>query len=307
MKKIKFCSLFLILFGAYFISCHKEGIYRPKQKIQQFSMEKVRFYAGDQIGEKEFYKEYWKWENKLLRSVRRESAAGTETMIMTYDGKKIRSIDIGNNKVSFSYKNGKIDKIESKGGGSYTKIIVDLRDKGDIVQLRYELSGNALENKNSFDQTISDLLAINRMIMPGHPSEIIHESFMEQKNAIMTSKTEIAIVLVTLQYNGNNIGKQTIENRSTNIKQVYNYTYDAKKSPFFYSFMELLEPTGTGVPLFCSQNNIISSYEERNSSVVTKYKYEYNEDDYPVKCEIKTTFDPDFPSDYSLETWIYVY
>ena len=270
-------------------------------------MEKVRYHAGDQVGEKEHYKEFWIWENKLLTSIKRETSIGIETMKMTYNGKKIQTIDIEKKKIIFSYKNGKIDKIESTGDDGYMKITVKVRDKGDIVQLRYEMSGNSLVSKNGFEQAASDLLVINRMIMPGYPSEIMQKDFMEQKSTIENSKIDIVTILVTLQYNDKNIGKQTIENESSNIINVYSYTYDSKKNPFFYSFVELLEATVTGAPLFCSQNNIVSFTEESNTSIRTNCTYKYDSKNWPVSCEKKTVYDPNFLSSYSLETWTYTY
>jgi len=307
MKKIKFCFLLLTLTGLCSFSCQQDGIYTPKQKIKQLSMEKVRYYAGYQVGEIESYKEFWTWENNLLKSIKHETDNDLETAIMTYDGKMIKSITIGNRKINFFYKNGKIEKIESTGGNAYKKIIVQVRGKGNMIELRYEISGDGLTGKNGFEQTTSDLFAINHFIMPGFPSDMMQKSLIEQKNAIIGSKADIFVVLVTLQYNNNdkNVGKQTIENRSTGTKETYNYRYDTKKNPFFHSFMELLEVTG--VPVFCSQNNIISSYKESEASVITTYTYDYNKDEWPISCDRKTLYDPNFPSSYTLETWKYIY
>jgi hypothetical protein len=306
MKKMNFRFLLLILTGSCFISCQQDGIYTPKQKIKQITVEKVRYYAGDQVGEAESYSEDWTWKDKLLESVSRKTGDDIKTAMMTYDGKTIRNIDVGTTKISFSYKNGKIYKIVSTGD-TYKKITVEVRDKGDIVELRYEMSDNAFVDKNSFEQTTSDLYMLNSMIMPGHLSKMFQKNLTEQKNTIANSKAGIVIVLVTLQYNSKNVGKQTIENKTTNTKEVYNYSYDSKKNPFFHSFMELLNPTVTGAPFFCSQNNITASYEESNPSVKTTYTYEYDDKDWPISCEVKTIFDPNFIHDYSLEKWKYSY
>ena len=306
MKKVSFWILALILAIPCFIACQKDGIYNPKQKITKLSMEKVRYHGGDQIGEKEYRNEYWKWEDKLLKSIKRETADGAETAVMTYDKKTIKSVDMGDKKITFSYKNGKIDKIELKEGDVCEKISVEVRDKGDMVQLRYEMSGNSMTNKSGFEQTVSDLFTVNQIIMPSYSAQMMQNSFIERKNAMIGSKADI-VVVVSLQYNSKNIGKQTIEYISTDTtKEVYRYTYDTKKNPFYHSFMELLEVKG--VPIFCSENNIVSSYEESNDAVITKYTYKYDKNDFPVSCEIKTTYDPAFPSlHYSLEVWEYGY
>ena len=305
MKKINFHFLLLAFTGLCFISCQQDGIYIPKQKIKQISMERVRYHAGDQIGEKESYREDWKWENNLLKSIRRETSGNIETAEMTYDGKTIRTIKIGNKTISFSYKNGTISEIESKGGDDYKKIMVKVRDKGDMIELRYEMSGSAFADKSSFEQITADLGMLNYIILPGNPSEMLQKNLAEQRNTIADAKTDIVIVIVTLQYNSKNVGKLTIENKAAKKKEVYNYGYDAKKNPFFHSFRDLLEPTGA--PVFCSQNNITSSYEESNPSVKTIYMYKYDDKEWPLSCEKKTVYDPNFPSSYSLETWGYKY
>ena len=305
MKKINFWILLLIISGLCFVSCQQDGIYIPKQKIKQISVEKTRYYAGDQIGEKESYREDWKWENNLLKSIRRETAGNIETAEMTYDGKIIKTIEIENKKISFSYKNGKISKIETVEGDDSKKITVEVRDKGDIVELHYEISSDAFADKSSFGQITSDLGLLNCFILPGNPSEMLQKNLAEQRNSIAHAKTDKVVMTVTLQYNAKNVGRLMIENKTAETKEVYNYNYDAKKNPFFHSFMNLLELTGA--PVFCSQNNITSSYESSNPTVITRYTYEYDNKEWPVSCEKKTVFDPNFPSDYSLEKWKYSY
>ncbi len=285
------------------MSCQKEGIYKPKKKLKQLSMERMVYYYGVQIGNSESYTEHWTWENKLLKSITKDSSGVVKTMTFTYKGKTIHTIESDDNTITYSYKNGYIDKIELSGNSAYMKIIVETRDKGDMVTLRYEISGSALNNKNDFERSFSNLFDMHRFFMPEHLVTTMQKSVMAQKASILESKNDISIVVVTLQYNSDNIGKQTIQYKSTGVEEIYTYTYDSHKNPFYQSFMELLEVGGSG--LFCSENNILSSHEASNSDLITIYRYEYDEDNWPLKCVKKTEYgSPDY---YLQETWSYNY
>lgn len=119
----------IALLTVAFVSCQKDGVYKPKQKISKIYNELIRTTVSEVNGVsttvndtvKPYVTEEWNWGKKTLESIVYKDMDGRNdgTCFFTYDDKnRITEMKEGETKVEYSYSDDKklqITKLYSEG------------------------------------------------------------------------------------------------------------------------------------------------------------------------------------------------
>lgn len=276
MKKAVRKSTLLVILGFIaigFVACDKEGVYNPKKKISKITYE---YASGSGIGDEEMVyvereEEVWKWDkNKLVRI---EAPEAGYNLDFKYDGKQVSEISDGTDKAVFTYDKSKLEKITlTEEGNSFMNIVVKEREGKKIKKIAYEYTGYALDlfkkpDLKSSRRPTGKMSAIMRFVLP---DAVIRS--LEKKAAVTTkNSSNVWIYEVVFIYNGDNVSRiKVIENSDV---EVYAYTYDSKKNPFYDALWQLTLESYSAF----SENNIASvTYNEDYPENKIQYTYKYD-------------------------------
>jgi hypothetical protein len=238
-----------------FSSCQKEGIYHPNQKISTI------------VEENSFTQ--WTWDGNLLTEI--ANANRMSFLTMEYDRKRLSHLIESNGTVySYNYEGSKLKK-------------VDVTDNGVLIAtFKFE------HNKNKVSKITMEYFD-SKMILSNNPLTTTSLRFMLSSSGIesmmkLLKEAPVAkggsnITTVEYEWDNHNIKKEVIKySINGNVsKEEFNYKYDNKNNPYYYSFLQ-----GLGESVAFSKNNI-TEIENLNGDQIftTKISYIYNKKDFP--------------------------
>jgi len=231
MKKVILLVLMAVS-GLVFVSCKKEGIYSPKNKIDKIYYsanttneiyENGRWIVEANAETPKHLSEVWNWDGKLLKSIAYYSSTGAlnYTERYEYDGKRLVSITLEDgDRYVINYEKDKISSIILFANSQKAASFVFTHDKEKVSKI-----------------TFTD-----------------HGVWLKGKNKCLPIST------------GNNVSKMTYVAGADTYKT--EYTYDNKLNPYYglFNFNEL------AYDQVLSKNNVVRSigsdpdnnYDERN-------------------------------------------
>lgn len=275
MKKTT--TLFMTLLLATAItSCHKDGVYNPKEKIDKIYVD---------AGSGKSLSEDWTWDNKQLKTIDYYDSTGTvnytetfiyndnrlsqvdnkengETVKYTYDKRRLHQADFYNNNVLymtclFEYEDNKLSDIG---------VTVKDADKG--------LNTNGFANPLNY-------------VLP-------KQSVQSINNVLNENPTRGTIYFeIDFAWDGNNVSEIGIE-LADGYSILYVFEYDNKLNPFRYFLNSDLEETLYGHGIYKSKNNV-TAY----TLIEAVMGYSFTESYY-----ISYTYDGRFPATRTLDNVI---
>ncbi len=285
MKKELLMKVLLLtgVLGFIFSGCQKDGDYRPKEKIKEYTEKQTSISEGE---EKDFLTktEQWHWDGDLLSRIDLIYAVGeaperTYPSYFEYDNNQLIKItDIDGHTLNFTYDGRRVEKLEYRVANSEELIYSETytHKNGKIIEIDVKAL-NMLHFKN-LSKNIS-LLSILDGMRPNLP---ISKMTSDDGN----NKSEYLYSTITIEWKGDNISKTTTV-FDDGIIEVAEYSYDDMLNPFYRSLEHFI-----GGEALASKNNVISqtwsnSYE---SARITTYAYAYD-GKYPTtkKREYDTT------------------
>ena len=275
------------------VSCKKDGVYKPKEKISKIYYEYsyITYSDGDIVYKSSPEKnlsEKWHWEKEKLIQIEHDFWPYN----FIYKKNQLEKIECAEMVVKFIYNESLYEKIEISNKGKDLLIItINERNKNNItkfsIQMFYDDDTwyDYAKNKSNVEetQTISVIEPIIQLLFPSSFTHFITKNIAEKTHKSITVET----YTVELKYDKNNVIEQTFKD-SYGDELTYIFSYDKKKNPFYKSSHTFLEGIEEGF-FIQSENNILTMYEKNYPEDITKYEYEYN-GDYPTKQIEKYTY-----------------
>ena len=289
-------------------SCHKDGVYNPKEKISRiyyaYSSPDPFFNSDKEL------KEIWDWDGNKLSTITYYNKKGVDgTEKFSYDGKRLSRIDYftteGNNiaYVLYSYDGRKLDKVEYYYYGEIEEIHKYSYDgkelsKIDVTYYSHYDATTSLKAK----QWQSVCPRMSRYAVP----EVVCASMDRMEETRMTTDTHFQqkdgdsyTWTITLTWDGKNISKVEYLSKiyPYNGPVSIQYSYDKNSNPFYgCNTMGSLDEEHMYVKT--NQNNVVS--ETWNDGDRADYTYQYD-GKFPISKSVKWVDDED------IETWYYEY
>ena len=269
MKKIT-AIFFVACLAMLCTACHKEGVYNPSKKISKIyhtnsdgvksidevwtwnknnTLEKIDYYSGNSI----YRTNNYTYDNKRL--VKINDYTHNEYVEFKYDGYKLKEANCYDDNIlyciyTFTYKDGKISKIESKW----------------LDDDYYKSSGEK-----------DNLMALD-FIMPRELNEAVAKY---NKRKAKEGKGGVEeVTTISLTWEKGNVTKALITEYDGEYEEyTWEAKYDNKKNPFL-GFSDV----DVSIVSNRSKNNIVESIERwNNGSDYYKVTYDYSyEGQYPV-------------------------
>ncbi len=239
MKNVKRMAVLALMCCCVFAftSCQKDGVYKPKKKISEISLNENGH--GAKVVEK------WNWSGNLLSKI--DYVEDGYSANFEYNGKQVSKITMTSGEyVAFSY-DGKLLQ---------TAVINDGEE--DIATFTYTHEGkliSAIEGNISTDfgdKTARLVQLVNRFVTP---------TIENQQNQLMLKSKGRYTTTQTFTYDGKNIVKSVY---STNLGYTAetNYTYCDYLNPF-YHFNDIMQMVEFGTSNM-SQNALVTSTTTNN-------------------------------------------
>ena len=283
MKKLSALVFAASLIALFFISCNKEGVYKPKEKISKIYYEhSYKVYSGGELvsenSSTKSLEEIWHWKGKKLTQIEN----GDWPLNFVYKGNQLEKIESGEMVIEFTYDKSLLEKIEViYDDKTQISIKIDARNDKKITRMTYQyydydelksLKDNDITN-NSIAISPNKIESIMALVLPNDFSKFLAKNLAKKKR----KATEVETHIIELTYDGNNITEQKWTDEDGD-SETYVFTYDNKKNPYYKSFHNVSED---GV-FIQSENNIVTMYDKHDSEDITKYEYKYN-GDFPTQ------------------------
>jgi len=263
----------IALLAVAFVSCQKDGVYKPKKKIAKVYNEwTTTTVTTDSDGSRTvtnvqnpFVAEEWTWGDKTLNSVMHKDKDGkvTSTVNYTYDDKnRLAGSTCGSEKAEYVYNDDK--KLQS----------IKITDSDDpdysvVIEITYaDKLPASVKTVRSY--SFKSLSAFAKSVIPSYISEAIEADQMRTKTTVSYTYN------TTIEWDGKNIS-QVVTTGENGYKYTTAYEYDGKTNPYkgMYSDME------DDFDIAYSKNNIVKKTVSRvngneTRTVVTEYAYEYD-------------------------------
>jgi hypothetical protein len=313
MKKVFLITTAVLVLATVFsfVSCKKEGVYKPKEKISKIYYEYSRKYYSngtlvDSYLSGKSLSERWHWKGKKLMQV---ETGNDWPYNFVYKGNQLEKIECGEIEATFIYNKSLYEKIEVKEQDQNILVItVDQRDGNDNItrfffDIYYDNEGWEImfKNRKGNDniQSISAIEPILKMFLPDYfINSLAKNAVKKRQKAIVSERCTVELI-----YDKNNVVEQKIIYPEDDDSETYIFTYDNKKNPYYKSIHTSIEGIEEGT-FIQSENNIFTMYDKDYPEDVTKYEYEYD-NDFPVKRVEK--YISEWGSYYYEYTYIYYY
>lgn len=269
----------IALMAVAFVSCQKDGVYKPKHKIAKVYNEWVKTtVTTDASGSttkidslKPYVAQEWTWGDKTLESITSKNDDGriTETRNFNYDDKNRIIGCTGDNdeKAEYIYNDDKkLQTIKITEGPNETTTI-DIAYDGKVSTSITTVWTYTIGKK------VSDF---TKSILPEYICSAIEANQLHAKATTFSNTLTSAI-----EWDGKNIS-QVVTTGEDNYKHTVTYEYDSKSNPFIGMYAEM------DYEIAYSKNNIVKrteSYVEGNKTIIEEESFEYEYDGkMPVKC-----------------------
>ncbi len=281
MKKL-FLIASVALFAIAFVSCKKDGEYKPKEKIVQVQKEWIATTVTttstgtttNTINRDPFVTEVWTWGEKTLTSIVYKDDDGDtdNTLVFGYDKKnRIITATSGAEIAEYVYNDDK--KLQT----------IKMTDAG-VLEATYEMSyQDDLLSKITVTIYDAKKSAIASKVLP----EIIYDRIESLTKTVGTRAGSTYVTNMTIEWDGKNISQivSSMVVGEYSVNATTTFEYDGKTNPF-YGMYALY-----GDFACFSKNNIVKTSTTTVSSVGTisntateteSVTYEYN-GKYPIK------------------------
>ncbi len=270
------------------VSCTKEGVYNPKEKIaaihQSTLYSTTSSYSGTSVTEYDttpkHMTEKWEWDGKLLSSISYYNYNRTTRMsdfsyklTMTYDGKQLVKTAVSNDEyTTYTYDGSKITKIEEYVEGKLARTYDVTHDGKKIVKI-------VVTHIEEVDLTKSAEYALGMILPTRSAIDALRKS---AKASATVTRT------IDLTNDGGNVTKMVMT--YGNETYTAEYTFDKNKNPFYGCYVSV----GEGGMSFLNENNVLTektTWAENGSageSNTDTYTYEYD-GKYPISVSTSNT------------------
>ena len=295
MKRIAF--IFVVLFClTAFVSCNKNGVFSPKEKISSVwyeSEEQTMFFRDSSIVKsavKKYQTEAWEWDGKTLKTRIVYNRDASEKYNYVYEYNKDNKI-IGitsplekKARIRFIYNDKKMLK--------EVKYFTEIFSENDLPYRKLEFAYDGRKVISIKETVNKQKYPRSYAVAPSLLSYLLSEDMVEEIEAnTVRPKIEYDVVVYeyAFEWDGHNISNVAITTTTGGNSSAANisYTYDEKKNPFMARVTGYVE--GNAIEsnnAFCavaSKNNVIScSYADDSELTITE-ECEYSYDGkYPV-------------------------
>ena len=274
------------------VSCKKEGVYNPKQKISRVYYTYNYNSSYGSGGTSKYLREVWTWNDNLLTKIDYYTSGGnlSYTENYTYDGKQLSRVDVYSEQLYFilTYNGSKISQLDLYSEGSLTATYSIEHDGKHVSKMTGSYIG---DKKSATPMRLPKAIDI-------FPTEQASKAFEELIEKIdVASKSEI---VVEFTWDGNNVKSCTW--RYGGDIETYTYEYDKYKNPFYGLFDFLYFSDFDEVSYPQSENNVtLERVTVGDRTEVCTYTYQYNKKNFPTQKIYTYKYD-----DYS-STSIYEY
>jgi hypothetical protein len=171
-------------------------------------------------------------------------------------------------------------------------VTVEKRDNTFLLLLKYQIIGSRWTHDYVFKNSLGFI---------DFPITIIKENRAIAKKIMSKANSDTLVFTASLQYNTSDNIKGLVITLDNDIAYTYHFTYDEKNNPFYENFLNLVDVSN--MAWFSSPNNITAYNEDKTSTEITSFSYEYDKKDkWPLSFIKKRIRTPDFPSlNYSEE------
>ena len=270
----------IALLAVAFVSCQKDGVYKPKKKIAKIYSETIiTTVASDASSSttktdslKPYVAEEWTWGDKTLTSVVNKDKDGkvTSTVNYTYDDKnRLTGSTCGSEKAEFAYNDDK--KLQS--------IKITDGDHSIVMEITYaDKLPASIKTVDSY--TMKNLSTFAKSIIPSYISEAIEANQMRSKATFSTTYN------TTIEWDDKNIS-QVVTTGEGDYKYTATYEYDSKLNPYKGMYGDFED---NNFDVQYSKNNVVkktvnSTDGHFTDKDVAEYTYEYD-----GKMPLKVTY-----------------
>lgn len=275
MKKITLLVAILAV-GLFFVSCNKEGVYKPKNKIDRvyrsYSYKyEVNDYGywetEDNYSSSKYVSQIWNWDGKLLKSISYYDSDGDldYTENYEYDGKRLSFISWGGSgRYVLNYDKGKLSSIESFYGNVKEASYDITHDNGKITAIRV--------TSYDYDKSAVAPLPVNALsfFIPAANSESLVETM--KKISERNSTKDVYTYDIKLEWDGKNVSRVSYINGA--YTETEDYTYDNKVNPY----CGLFDIEDFGLNQILSKNNITRRVTRDSDNEYDEQEYTYTYD-----------------------------
>ena len=304
MRKFVLLWAMLLPVAVSLTSCHKDGVYNPKEKISR-----IYYQGSGQSAEKQL-SELWNWDGKKLSTItyyyNTGEIEGTEKF--SYDGKRLSRIDYisdfgDGSYLLFTYDGRKLDKVEVYARGNL------------VGTLKYTYDGNKISKMDGTDMYIEEDYddyavqtrvkkhsAISRMLRFAVPDAVC-ETMGKIAETRMTTDTPFRQKsgtfswTIKMTWDGDNVSKTEYTDDDDYFETIQ-YSYDKNKNPFYGCYTTGIYDEDYQHEM-ASKNNVVSEIWDDGDHV--EYTYQYDKKNFPTSKTLIYTGE-----DYTC-TWYYEY
>ncbi len=275
----------IALLAVAFVSCQKDGVYKPKQKIAKIYKEWTTIDVTTQVtpdmtttrtdttAQPRYVAEEWNWGDKTLSSVVIKDSHGNVDANVAYiydDKNRLTGLTFDGGKVEYAYNDDK--KLQSvkyyednELGFSYD---IEYEGKLPVKVAMTEYWGASDKNMSDFAKSLI-------------PSYIL--KYKELKEKGLTAKaTHTYTITANITWDGKNIS-QVVTAEPDEDPVTTTYEYDNNINPYYgmYGAACVIEEEADGLHFAYSKNNVVKetcSYTSNNKTITTidEYTYEYD-------------------------------
>lgn len=269
MKKVFIVSIILSLF---FLGCHKDGVYNPKEKIK-------RVYS-QWPGETKMLEEEWTWDKKLLTKIDYYWNNTTDySERFTYEKKRLVKMEASDGDyINIKYDGKHFDKMEEfSANGQLTAEVRFKYDKNKISKMEMTF----YEYYDDYDwKSGKRVLSIMEPLFPPE----FEASMKKMKSNAKNRSVDTYTATTSFTYEGNNVKEMKHEYHESGYSSVDTYTYikyDKKSNPK-YRFIFGDDDNGLGVTSKNNPTEILNNYWSSYygdiyvSNSTTTYDYTYD-------------------------------
>lgn len=283
----------IALLAVAFVSCQKDGVYKPKKKIAKItrSWEEVDAYSDatgnheDKTKADSWVCEEWAWGDKTVesRTIRQRFLTLTGVtypsmkVTYTYDDKnRITGAQYNDYKIEYTYNDDKkFSKITVNDGANLESTVEINYDGKKVNSLKVTRYYPAKKSATALAMVL--------------PSQIVDVVCNDNEEEVVAKDARTVTTDVTIEWDGKNI-VETVAKSSDDITITTTYEYDGKLNPYagFYCGSEV------GAEMY-SKNNVIKTTSKksyvRGNATITEETVEDVEYEYDGKCPstVKTT------------------
>ena len=298
MKRLVSIALVLLLTGAAFTGCQKDGVYNPKNKISKVYKSVNGFKTLE---------EQWTWDGNILHNVAyfKDDTTMSYKWYYLYEKKQLVKVENTSNLsyIAITYSGSQYDKVEFFDKfGRKSRTFAYTYDGKKVSKIDATIYKNPQKAMVAEDYDVLSAFI---------PMEILEETDKQIAKSAPLKSDEDNIINYALTYNDKgNLSEWKITNNN-DIKKlqvvVYKYeAYDENKNPFYASYPRV-DDGGIGFAPPCfSKNNptkvsckVTINSEQSGDVVSYDYSYQYNGKKFPTQVIRKISYSlvPDTFSD----------